>query len=191
MEYKDLLKKRRAIRDFEDRQVPTDIIKEIIRETTLAPTASNGQPCRFIIIHDRFLMKRLSDESKKNLLAEVDRNPNSRLMMYRDILQAETFNVYYNAPCLVLLVGSKTVLSLDVDLGLTAAYFMFSATERGLGSCWINLGAFIRDQKLLSEIGMPEDSRIVAPIILGYPKAIPEASERHDPEILKVIQTAS
>ena len=188
MEYRDLLTNRRAIRDFEDRQVPIHVVKEILQETTLAPTASNGQPCKFIVILDRALMKRLSDESKRNLLAEMDGNPDSPRTMYRDILKEETFNVFYNAPGLVILVGSKSVRSLDVDLALTAAYFMFSAVERGLGTCWINLGADIRDPRLLSEIGMPEDCRIVAPIIIGYPKGIPAASERHAPEILKVIQ---
>jgi nitroreductase len=81
------------------------------------------------------------------------------------------------------------VQSLDVDLALTAAYLMFSATERGLGTCWINLGAHIREPGLLSTIGMPKDCRIVAPIIIGYPTAIPAASERHAPVILKLIQT--
>jgi nitroreductase len=187
MQYDDLLKNRRAIRDFTDKQVPLDVVKEILQETTLTPTASNGQPCRFIIIQDRELMKRLSDESKRNLLADMDRNPDSHHSMYRDILKEETFNVFYNAPTLVLLAGLKGVESLDVDLALTAAYLMFSATERGLGTCWINLGAHIRSPQLLAEIAMPEDCRIVAPIIVGYPTSIPAASERHAPEILKVI----
>jgi hypothetical protein len=34
---------------------------------------------------------------------------------------------------------------------------------------------------------MPDDSRIVAPVIIGYPKEIPAASERHAPQILKII----
>jgi hypothetical protein len=36
-------------------------------------------------------------------------------------------------------------------------------------------------------MGIPGDYRIVAPIIIGYPASIPPASERHAPDIGKVI----
>lgn len=47
-DFSDFLKKRRAIRDYEDKDVPLDILKEILRESCLAPSALNGQPWRFI-----------------------------------------------------------------------------------------------------------------------------------------------
>lgn len=187
MDFKNLLANRRAIRDFENKEVPLSIINEIIQDTTLAPTASNGQPCKFIIIQDRDCIKRLSDESKKNLLADLSRNPDSPLKQYEGALRDERFNAFYNAPCLVLFVGPKDHFFLDVDCSLTVAYFMFSATSKGLGTCWIALGAHIRDKGILDEIGVPSDCRIVAPIIVGYPASIPSASERHSPNILKVI----
>ena len=51
----------------------------------------------------------------------------------------------------------------------------------------IGLGAHIRDRKILDDIGVPVDCQIVAPIIVGYPVIIPPASERHAPDIVKVI----
>ena len=187
MEFKELLQKRRSIRDFEDKPVSMELVQEMLRETTLAPTASNAQPCKFVIITDRALIKRLSDESKANLLKDFAANPNDRLRMYADVLKNEGFNVFYNAPCLVLVVGEKNLTTLDFDTALTAAYLMFAATTRGLGTCWINLGANIRDQGLRMELGIPEGHRIVAPIIIGYPKSIPASSARHDITILKII----
>jgi nitroreductase len=145
------------------------------------------QPCKFIIIQDRDYIKKLSDESKKSLLDDLTRNPKLPLKQYEDALRDEQFNVFYNAPCLVLFVGLKNVYSLVVDCGLTVAYFMFSATSRGLGTCWIGLGAHIRDKEILAEIGVPSDCKIIAPIIVGYPASIPPASERHSPDILKVM----
>jgi nitroreductase len=103
------------------------------------------------------------------------------------MLKNENFNVFYNAPCLIYVVGSKSVRSLDVDCALATSYIMFSAAQRGLGTCWINLGAYIRDQKIKADIGLPDDCRIVAPVIIGYPKEIPAASERHAPQILKIV----
>jgi nitroreductase len=137
MDFKTLLINRRAIRDFQNKEVPLSVIKEIIQDTCLAPTATNRQPCKFIIIRDRDFMKKLSDESKKTLLSYLDKDPESPLKQYEPRLRDEQFNVFYNAPCLVYVVGPKEVHSLDVDCGLTVAYFMFSATSRGLGTCWI------------------------------------------------------
>jgi nitroreductase len=187
MDFKTLLKSRRSIRDFRDQNVPLSVVKEILQDTCLAPTASNRQPCRFVIIQDREWIKKLSAESKHNLLADLAQNPESPLKQYEAGLRDVKYNVFYNAPCLVLVVGPSDVFSLDVDCGLTVAYFMLSAVSRGLGTCWIGLGAHIRDRQILTEIGVPDGYRIVAPIILGYPVTISPASERHAPEILRVI----
>jgi len=187
MDFQELLKKRRSIRDFRTEEVPLPIVREILQDTCLAPTAGNGQPCRFIIIRDRGVMKRLSDDSKKSLLADISGHPDSPLKKYEAALKDERFNVFYNAPCLVLITGPMGIHSLEVDCALTAAYFMFSAVSRGLGTCWIALGAHIRDPKILKEIGMPKNCRIVAPIVLGYPADVPGASERHAPDIAKIV----
>jgi len=187
MPFTELLKNRRAIRDFQAKDVSLDIVKEILKESCLAPSASNGQPCQFIIVNNREMLKKLSDESKKNLLQDFAENKTSLNPNYVDMLKNEKFNVFYNAPCLIYVIGSKSVRSLDVDCALAVSYIMFSAAQRGLGTCWINLGAYIRDQKIKAELGIPDDCRIIAPIIIGYPKEIPAASERHAPQILKIV----
>jgi nitroreductase len=187
MTFTELLKNRRAIRDFQAKDVPLEVVKEILKESCLAPSASNGQPCQFIIINNKQMMKKLSDESKKNLLQDFAETNNSVNSNYVDILKDEKFNVFYNAPCLICVVGSVNVRYLDVDCALAASYIMFSAAQRGLGTCWIALGAQIRDPKIKAEIGIPDDCQIVAPIIIGYPKEIPVASERHAPQILKIV----
>jgi len=40
---------------------------------------------------------------------------------------------------------------------------------------------------LLNLMGLPEDHKIVAPIIVGYPKNIPNLPERMEPQILKIV----
>ena len=187
MDFKTILLNRRAIRDFHDREVPLSVVQEILQDTCLAPTASNGQPCRFIIIRNRGVIKRLSDESRRNLLADLARNPDAPLKKYEAALRDDAFNVFYNAPCLIYIIGPQEVLSLEVDCALTTAYLMFSAASRGLGTCWIGLGAHIRGHEILREIGVPEGFRIVAPVILGYPTAVPPASERHAVDIARMI----
>lgn len=188
--FAELLKNRRAIRDFEDKNVPMDVINAILQDSTLAPSASNNQPCRFVVVSCRKTLKALSDDSKANLLKD---NADGKIKLNPDyiaFLKNDQFNVFYNAPCVIYVVGASFVGSLDVDAALAASYIMFSAADRGLGTCWVALGANIRDPKLRAELGISENYRIVAPIILGYPKAIPAASERHKPDVLRVITEA-
>jgi nitroreductase len=187
MTFTELLKNRRAIRDFQPKDVSLDVVQEILKESCLAPSASNGQPCRFTIVNCKQTIKVLSDESKKNLLDDFVKNKSALNPGYVDMLKNENFNVFYNAPCLIYVIGSTAVHSLELDCALAASYIMFSAVSRGLGTCWVALGAYIRDPQTKALLGIPDGCQIVAPVIIGYPKEIPPASERHAPQILKVI----
>jgi nitroreductase len=180
----ELLQTRRSIRQFEDKEVALETIREIIEDSCLAPSAANGQPWRFIVVNNKDLIKRLSDESKQNILAFIEQNPESTSKKYE---AAPDFNVFYNAPCLVYIVGSKQARNLYVDCSLAACYFMFGATARGLGTCWVGLGTSILDPDLLELMQVPEDHKIVAPLILGYPKGIPGTPQRNEPQILKIL----
>jgi nitroreductase len=187
MDYSELLKNRRSVRDFTEEQVPTELVMELIQESCLAPSAGHGQPWEFIVVKDKELIRKISDESKHNILAEIATNPDSPFKQYEKVLGSDKFNVFYNAPCLVLIVGSNKVRTLAVDCSLFAAYLMFAATTRGLGSCWVDLGGDIQSQQLRNDLGMPEGYSIVAPVIIGYPKQIPDVRKRENPQILKVI----
>lgn len=189
--YNELIQQRRSIREFEDKKIDPTILNEILHETCLAPSASNLQPWKFIIIQDQALIKKLSEESKKNLLHYIEKNPFSPVAEYERTLRNPKFNVFFNSPCLVLIVGKKESGGfLHCDCSLAAAYFMFAATSRGLGTCWIGLGGFIKDQTLKTTIGLPNDHEIIAPLIIGYPKRIPIPTSRKEPIILKNIEAA-
>lgn len=183
----DLLKTRRAVRKFKDEPVDHDLVMEIIRDSCLAPSGGNRQSWRFIVIHDQDLIRRVSDDSKANLIADLDRNPESSARPYETALRNPNFNVFYNAPCLVIICGPLSSRSVVVDCALAAAYFMFSAAARGLGTCWVDLGARIQEPALIEEIGLPPDHRIVAPIIIGHPAFIPGVPSRNEPKVLKVL----
>lgn len=186
MLYHDLLKNRRSIRDFKPEKVDKNLLQEILQETCMAPSASNQQPWKFIIIQDQALMKKLSDESKKNLVNQIVTNINASasLRRYETILRNPDFNVFYNAPCLVLICGKNEYRHFVGDCALAASHFMFAATARGLGTCWIGLGDQINDPSVRKEIGL-NDYQLVAPIIIGYPNKIPAASIRAVPIILQ------
>jgi nitroreductase len=187
MNYDELIKNRRSIRDYKDQPVSLDMLKEIIKESTLAPSSANSQPWKFVIITDKQMIKRISDESKKNLLSRIGENPEDYIKRYEPALKNEAFNVFYNAPALVIIAGMRSHRMLSVDCALYAAYLMNAAVSRSLGTCWINLGSDIRDRKLLDELGIEEGMDIIAPIVIGYPNNIPPALKREEPAILRII----
>lgn len=185
--FASLMEKRRSIRQFEKKEVPLAVVEEIIRDGCCAPSARNEQPWHFIIVRDSTMLKKLSDESKAAILREIESNPDSPLALYKEVMKIEHFNVFWDAPCVVYIVGPAHVRSLEVDCTLAASYFMLSATSRGLGTCWVALGSYIKDQGLRREMGLPDDFRIIAPIALGYPQMIPAATPREAPKILKTL----
>jgi nitroreductase len=192
MEFRELLEKRRSIRSFEDKDVPLEVIREIIDDSVKAPNASNKQAWNFIIITNKEYMKKLSDVSRQGFIDSVKRNPNSPLKEYAQGLEKRSrdINFFWDAPCLVYITGPTNVSTIREDVGLLAAYFMFAATTRGLGTCWIGMGGGVRDKEILTEMALPEGHHLIAPIVVGYPKdgKIPAMRQRKEPTILKIIE---
>ena len=187
MTFPELLQNRRSIRDFQLKNVPLNIIKDIIMDSRLAPSASNGQPWQFIIISNKDLMNKISADCKKNVLNDSSGNDTALSKSYETTLKDDKFNIFYNASCVVYIVGPKNVLSLDVDCALAASYMMFAAAQRGLGTFWIGFGINIRNPEIKKEMGLPDNSQIIAPLIIGYPKAIPAPLPRKEPQIINII----
>lgn len=186
MAFSEVLLKRRSIRNYLDKPVELDLLEEIIHESTLAPSAGNEQPWKFIIVQHAQVLQKISKACKENLLARIAANPNDYAKKYEHMLQNDSFNIFYNAPCLVLILGESHVKNLLFDCTLAASYFMMSAAAKGLGTCWINFARELTDPALLEQIGVPEDHTIVAPIIIGYPAIEPSPPKRKTATILKI-----
>jgi len=188
MTISELLEKRRSIRNYEEKAVPLELIRRIIDDSILAPSAGNGQPWEFIVVTDREMMDRISIDSKKSLLERIASNPGDYAQRYEKMLQKEAFHIFYHAPAVIFIVGDKGLKNLNVDCALAASYLMMSATSRGLGTCWVNFATYIQDPVLREEMGLRDDHRIVAPIALGYPARIPGLPHRKEPQILRILE---
>jgi nitroreductase len=186
-DFRDLLETRRSVRDYEDREVPLDLVGELLKDACEAPSGGNRQPWAFSVVKDREVMKKLSDESKKNLLEDEKSIRSSVVRLYRPILKDENYNVFYNAPCLIYITGPKDLHSAPADCSLAACYLMLAAADRGLGTCWINLGSYLKNPETFRMLGIPDDHQILATLILGYPKQIPVKPARKEPKILAVV----
>jgi len=186
LSFSETLIKRRSVRKYHDRPVELDLLKEIIHESTLAPSAGNEQPWKFIIVQNAQVLNNISEACKENLLARIAANSNDYAKKYEQMLQNATFNIFYSAPCLVLILGESHVKNLLFDCTLAASYFMMAAAAKGLGTCWVNFARELTDPVLLEQIGVPENHTIVAPIIIGYPVIVPPPPKRKTATILKI-----
>ena len=187
MNFDELLINRRSVRKFKDKKVANETILKIINDAILAPSSGNDQPWKFIIVNDKLIMKEISDEAKKNLLKRISLNPGDYAKKYEKMLNNESFNIFYNAPSMIFIIGEKKVKNMVINCTLAASYFMFSAAVHGLGTCWINFATVIDSPEILNKLGIPKECGIVAPIIIGYPEEIPNIPNRKEPEILKII----
>jgi nitroreductase len=58
----------------------------------------------------------------------------------------------------------------DYDCALAAENMMLAAHSLGIGSCWVGLAQHLgEDKEFLKEAGVPEEHKLVAPLIFGYP----------------------
>ena len=64
MDVKEAISKRRSIRKYQRKEVPLDLIRELIDAARLAPSGSNAQPCRYYIVKD--------NETKEKAKGEPD-----------------------------------------------------------------------------------------------------------------------
>lgn len=182
MDIEDAIRGRRAIRDYVDHPLEPEEIAAVIEAATWAPSGMDRQPWCFHVLTGRDLLARCSDRCKAALL-ELAAPPlpsNGMLTMLRE----RSFNIFYNAPVLVLVCACEPGEMALKDACLAAQTLMLSAWGRGLGSCWIGLSeAWLNSPAGKAAIGLPEDIRVVAPVILGRPRGVPPAPPRRPARI--------
>ena len=54
------IKNRRSVRQYSDKPIPNEILKELVDCARLAPTARNEQPWEFIVVTDKSTLAELS-----------------------------------------------------------------------------------------------------------------------------------
>ncbi len=65
MNYYNLMKRRRSVRDFSSRNVPEDIIRTCVLTAGTAPSGANLQPWHFVIVSDKELKREIRKAAEK------------------------------------------------------------------------------------------------------------------------------
>ncbi|MCX8095273.1 MAG: nitroreductase family protein [Caldisericia bacterium] len=151
----NIIVSRRSVRNYKKDKIKEDDILKILEAGRWAPSASNNQPWRFIVINDENQIKKIGDVAK--------------------ILTINNF--VSNSPLIIVIYTEKKHRWVDIDCGMCAQNMMLEAHSLGIGSCFI--GAF-REKKLKEILNLPEDFYIVGLITFGYPEGDVKKKERID-----------
>jgi nitroreductase len=182
---------RRSVRDYKPNDVPDDIIRELIKAGTYAPYApypTRDQPRRFVVIKNREMIDRLSERAKK-LWLDMGTSSDPAIKRPENVMKAlkmPEFNIFYNAPVLILMFAMPhPYTSHEYDCAAAAENMLIAARSLGIGSCWIGLGMPLgSDQNTLAELNVPEGYRLMVPLIFGYPAKDTETPPPRDGEVI-------
>lgn len=177
---------RRAVREYADKAPSSSEIRSLIGEAVWAPSGINLQPWCFFVVDDPATLATCSTEAKALMLGQAHMHP--ELARMREMLNSPQFNIFYNAPVLVVICATTPDEMALKDCCLAAQTLMLAAHAQGLGTCWIGFSeAWLNTSAGKTKFGIPAEYRPVAPIILGYPKGPIATTERRPPDIRHVV----
>ena len=141
---------RRSIRKYTPEEIPQEIIEEMIYAATLAPSAKNRQPWKFIVFKGA-----VKDELVQVMRQGIENEKETHVLMPEwafAIPDAEnTMRVMDEAPCLIVVLNTngktpftaidneKRIVEICDSLSIGAAIenMILAATEHDLGTLWI------------------------------------------------------
>jgi nitroreductase len=139
----------------------------------------NKQPWRFVVIKDRELMKMLSEKAREMWMERDLSASNPEIIKLIDMVSRPGFDIFYNAPLLVMVFSHPSGFSPQIDCALAAENMMIAARALGIGSCWIGLGSPLGQvASITKDLGVPEGCKLVACLIFGYPVKLLERTPK-------------
>ncbi len=147
----EVIKKRQSVRSYQEKEIPENVLQQVLEAGRLAPSANNKQNWKFIIVKDEDLRKKLVPACK-----------NQKFVGEAPVVIAGCAT----NPDYVMTCGEH---SYSIDLAIALDHMSLEAASQGLGTCWI--GAFYQDQ-VKEILGVPEGVCIVNLLTLGYPEEL-------------------
>lgn len=157
---------RRSVKKYLDKPVPRELVEEICKAGTYAPTGMNRQSPLIIAVTNRELRDRLSDM-------------NSDILTSRNIKSSTPRGAdpFYGAPVVLVVLAKKEIGTYVYDGSLVMENLMLAAHSLGLGSCWIHRAKeeFESEEgkQILRDLGIEGEYEGIGHCIVGY--AAPDA----------------
>ena len=174
MELMELIKYRRSIRKYEDRQIEKADLEKVIEAGLFAPNAGGGQRCLMVAVHNKDTVEKIGRLN----VACMDRSHLAGKFVSAEqpsIIDDPTIKSgFYGAPTVCVLFGPKNFLYSIPDAFCCAENMVLEATELGLASCIIARGeetfANPEGEAYLKEWNIPENYIARCFVLLGYCK---------------------
>jgi len=163
---------RRSIRQYEDSQVPDELLDEVLLAGTYAASGRGLQAPIILVIQDKEVIKELS-----KINAEIfgrDTDP------------------FFGAPTVLMVLTDRSRSTGVEDASLVLGNMMLAAHSVGLGTCWVHRAREQMDyeyvKNMLIKVGIDPNKYVgVGHLSLGYPKAVPKkAAPRKKDYIYKI-----
>lgn len=152
MEAFECIISRRSVRKYDKKDVPNELIGQIIFAGTQAPSSGNMQPWEFIVVKDEKIKRDLSIAALRQ--SHVDEAPVVIVVCVHPEKSEERYGERgRNLYCIQ-------------DTASAIENMLLAATALGLGTCWV--GAF-EEEKVRSILGIPDRLRPVALVTVGFP----------------------
>ena len=148
---------RQSVRKYTSKPVEPEKLQRCLEAARLAPSASNSQPWKFVVVNDPELKQKVAKET---------------------IGPLSTFNNFVpQSPVIVAIVieKMKTLTKIGasiqdreyplIDIGIAAEHFCLQAAEDGLGTCMLG---WFNEKPIKELLNIPKDRRIGLLITLGY-----------------------
>jgi len=172
---------RRSVREYTGEPVEDTVLRELIEAAIKAPSAINQQPWAFIVVKEKSRLTRISDQAKAHLLKATLAAP---AHPFREMLNDPKFDIFYDAPVLVVIAAAEPTDWAVEDCSLAAENFMLAAHAKGLGTCWIGFAQnWLATADGKAELDVPVTYAPIAPIIVGHSRRQAPPVPRKTPDI--------
>ncbi len=194
----ELFRARRSVRRFKSEQVPEALVTRLIEGAITAPSASNKQPWKFLIVENRALIARMAEAVRGATALVAGYIPAESQAAFERY--GDYFTRFEHAPLVVVPIYKPlTLLSnltssdlpaearaaveqLELDSGLIGTslalgQLLLLAHELGLGASGMT-GPLLARPELKALLQVPVSSDIAALVPLGFPDEVPTPTER-------------
>jgi nitroreductase len=143
---------RQSVREYDKKDIPNELLGQLLEAAIHAPSAGNLQPWEFIVVKDKKTKSELANAALRQ--KHVEEAP-VVIVVCADV---EKISDKYGE-------RGKNLYCIQ-DTAAAIENILLSATSLGLGTCWI--GAFEED-KVRTMLNIPDKLRCVALITVGFP----------------------
>jgi nitroreductase len=161
---------RRSIRRYQEKDIPNEVLDDVLEAARWAPSWANVQPWEFVVVKDKSIKKQI----QKNV---PSRNPSSLAIVKAPVLLVVCGQLkksgYYDDQYPTKF-GSDWFM---YDLGLATQNLCLAAHASGLGT--VIVGLFDHD-RVGEVINLPANHEVLVLIPIGYPNQKPQPRKRRE-----------